>query len=33
MPYGGAVNMVDRALGVRLGDVGKIDIPDNVYID
>jgi acetyltransferase-like isoleucine patch superfamily enzyme len=30
--HDGAVNMINRALGLRLDSVGKIDIRDNVYI-
>lgn len=30
--HDGVVNMVNRALGLRLDSVGKIDIRDNVYI-
>jgi acetyltransferase-like isoleucine patch superfamily enzyme len=32
MGHDGIVNMVNRALGLRLDSVGKIDIRDNVYI-
>ena len=30
--HDGTVNMINRALGLRLDSVGKIDIRDNVYI-
>lgn len=30
--HDGAVNMINRAFGLRLDSVGKIDIRDNVYI-
>lgn len=30
--HDGAVNLINRALGLRLDSVGKIDIRDNVYI-
>lgn len=30
--HDGAVNMINRAFGLRLDSVGKIDIHDNVYI-
>ena len=32
MGHDGAVNMINRALGLRLDSVGKVDIRDNVYI-
>jgi acetyltransferase-like isoleucine patch superfamily enzyme len=30
--HDGTVNMINRALGLHLDSVGKIDIRDNVYI-
>src|SRR4030088_2985577 len=30
--HDGSVNMINRALGLRLDSVGKIDIRDNVFI-